>query len=466
MVEVVPKDQEKKKASRTRRRLLLGLPLLIVAGGLFVFAPAMERIFAGLFGKQDDNYSLIAVYADDREESSFLHGVELAVEHINASPEKVLGKELDLGLVCEDKITSKTELETTVAKTLKLSDGIAHSRNLVAVVGHEKSDTAITASSVYARNNVLFMATHATATSLTNHSFETVFALRPDNELNANLIGTYALKHGYSRFIILSDKSDYGKESSNFFTETITRAGATVVFRSYLSGTSRSIDDLLMFILDNKLFKRTDFDAFFVVSSSLSETAEFIKRARNLGLDVPVFGMEYMFSDVIEKTVGKEGMRDVFGVSFYDRDSTVSERAKAFIQQYGDAFGGLPDRNAVLGYDSTMLVRDAVNRARTIDADRVSDTLKIARYKRPFVGVTCPLVFDRNGLITDTEIYIVRHDGTAFHTVSAIKIPLERNFGSGSYSRKVEGSDPAAPSAVQAGADYGEHSLDMERNGQ
>lgn len=437
------------RAPRRGSRVLRALLALVLVAGLSVLmlsnvsatAPYMAQLFAYIaspFKSDDNNLRLVAVYSDDNEESSFINGIRMAVAHINESKDKILGRSLDLELAEENGVSASTALETTVSRTLELSGSLARTKNLLAVIGHEWSDTAVTASSIYARNNVLFMATHATATSLTDHDFDTVFALQPDNATNANIVANYAIKQGMKRLIVLSDKTDYGKESANFFTEAITRAGAKLVYRGYLSSTRRSIDDLLMFVLDNKLFKRTDFDAFFIVSSSVPDTAEFIKRARYLGLKVPVLGMEYMFSEAIEKSVGKAGMKDVIGVSLYNRD-TVSKEAEGFAAEYQKSFGSLPDLNAAIGYDAATLIRDAVNRAGTLDPARVSDILKIARYKKPFAGVTGSLVFDRAGLITDTHIFIVRHDGSEFRTVASIKIPLNRKPGSNGDPQEIEG---------------------------
>jgi branched-chain amino acid transport system substrate-binding protein len=418
-------------------------------------APLTERVKAyvtDLFVPEDNSLKLVAVYSNDGEESNFVNGVQMAVARVNGTREKVLGRPLKLDFYNENEASAETPLETIVSRTLELSGKIARTENLLAVIGHEWSDTAVTASSVYARENVLFLATQATARSLTDHGFDTVFALQPDNSTNAHIVANYALKQGIRRYIVLSDKTDYGKESANFFSEAVANAGADLVYRGYLSGTQRSIDDLLMFVLDNKLFKRSDFDAFFIVSSSVQETAEFIKRARYLGLEVPVLGMEYMFSEAIETKVGKAGMKDVIGVSLYDRD-TLSEQGKAFIEEFQKTFDRLPDLNAAVGYDATLLIRDAVNRAETLDPNRVSDILKVSRYKNPFSGVTGPLVFDRNGLITDTHIFIVRHDGTEFRTVDSIKIPLGQNAGLHADPQDAEGPDDsqskALPSAME-----------------
>jgi len=420
---------------------LVAFTVTEVSGRSTVVAGLVERISALIAPEQDDSLKLVAVYSRDLSESTFINGARMAVSEVNAHG-GIQGREVKLELVPEAGFVEQTALETTVARTLRLSGKVADTKNLLGVIGHEWSDTAVTASSIYGRNDILYVATHATAASLTNHGFKTVFALQPDNASNAQMIANYALKQGLRRFIVLSDKSDYGKECANFFSAAITSNGADLVYRGYLSSGTRSMDQLLMFILDNSLFKRTDFDAFFIVSSSTSETIEFIKRARYLGLHGPILGMEYMFSASIEKAVGKEGMRGVTGVSLYDRDD-LSERALKFVAEFRDTYRHVPDLDAALGYDAVTLIRDAAARAGTLEPQKLSDTMKVARYKQPFSGVTGPIAFDRNGLITDTRIFIVRHDGEEFHTVGSYEIPASWDSVDGNDQQNgADGSSP------------------------
>lgn len=449
-----PIDPEEGGERRLRRKgVIAGLLLLAFGLALFtvsevsgrstIVSSLVKRVAALIEPEPDNSLRLVAVFSRDVTDSTFINGARMAVARVNADG-GILGRELKLDLVPESGFTEKTALETTVSNTLKLSGDVARTKNLLGVIGHEWSDTAVTASSIYGRNDILYVATHATAAALTNHGFKTVFALQPDNASNAQMIANYAMRQGMRRFIVLSDKSDYGKECASFFSAAITSNGADLVYRGYLSSGTQSIDQLLMFILDNNLFKRSDFDAFFIVSSSIPETVEFIKRARYLGLDGPILGMEYMFSASIEKAVGKEDMKGVTGVSLYDRDA-LSERALKFVSEFRDTYEHVPDLDAALGYDAVMLVRDATRRAETLNPKKLSDTLKVARYKTPFAGVTGPIAFDRNGLITDTKVFIVRHDGEEFHTVGSYEIPANWDNLNESAQQKT-GSDNAPPS--------------------
>lgn len=403
--------------------ILFGLGLLEITGVATTLSRIPDTVRA-MMGKTDNSLTIAAVYARDEKENSFLDGAKMAVDRINDKGGGILGRQVKLKPVTEAAYSADMNLETTVERTLKLSGNIAKTENLLAVVGHEWSDTAVAASSIYDLNNILYFATHATADSLTNHKFNTVFALQPDNSTNAAVIAAYALKSGIRRFIVLSDKTDYGKESANFFMASITTADADVVYRGYLSSSHQSVEQLLMFILDNKLFDRSDFDAFFLASSSTQETAKFVKSARSLGLEVPILGMEYVFSSSLEKRVGMKDMNGVAGVSLYDREN-LSKDAQEFVADFKELNGHLPDLDAALGYDAMMLIKSAADTAGTTDSNKIADTLKISRYRSPISGITGPLIFDRNGLITDTKVFVVRHDGKEFRTMESYQIPVD-----------------------------------------
>src|SRR5690606_26156214 len=117
---------------------------------------------------------------------------------------------------------------------------------------------------------------------------------------------------------ILSDDADYGTETTNLFGTWLSKAGGEILLQAKLSGRGRSIDRLMLFLKENDVFTSQDIDAFFVVSSSLEDTATFIRRARELGFSMPILGTDSIYSARLVSLVGRELMKDVAGVSLYD----------------------------------------------------------------------------------------------------------------------------------------------------
>ncbi|WP_083202406.1 ABC transporter substrate-binding protein [Stappia indica] len=396
--------------------------VIVASSGISVGERVMAYVDI-MRGNASSALKLGLVYADSEEVNSFTNGARLAAARVNAE-DGILDQDLELLLFREEVTYGDGGFEATVARTMRLAGEVARQNGLFGVIGHEWSDTAVTASAIYNRNDILYLATHATASSLTNHGFSLLFALQPDNSDNTEMVARYALSTGLKRFLVLTDKSDYGKEAGDFFSAVATSQGGDVVFRGYLPGHRGSMDQLIMFILENDVFGRGDYDAFFVASAMSLDTARFIRRARELGLDQPVLGLEYMFSNTVEAHVGKENMKDVIGVSLFDSES-VTDLSTAFIKEYRSKYNAMPDLSAALGYDAVMLLKEVVERTGTLDPGRIADALKVARYGVPFEGVTGKIVFDTSGLITDTDVFVVRHDGTRFETVASYRKPLE-----------------------------------------
>ncbi len=399
---------------RSRRRLWLLALLLVVAviGGLGyrMMPPPL-----------DPDEVAVAVVYHGGEDEPFLRGLRLAQERINRTG-GIAGKQLRLEHLTEVDAAVDLRLDDLVTRSLRLASRIGLDRRVFAVVGHSSSMTAIPSSAIYNMERKLFLASHATASSLTNHGFEYVFAMQPNNYVNASIMARYALDQGMQRFVILADKSDYGAEASKSFAKFVTGAGGEILYQGLLAPSHRSIDRTLSFLLNNSLFNHQDIDGIFLISLSDDDTINFIRRARELGVEVPILGAENLYSSLIERGVGSKAMRDVIAVSLYDNNDRAP-MAQAFSQVYSQRFGEQPDLPAAIGYDALLLLDFAVDQTGSFDASVIADQLRIMRYERPFEGATGRMTFDTNGTLSDVEIFVVRHNGQQYRTVARYRQP-------------------------------------------
>ncbi|MEH6630611.1 MAG: ABC transporter substrate-binding protein [Halopseudomonas aestusnigri] len=418
-------------------KLLRGIPIWRWIAAIFVIilmagialtllwpeeiAGLKKKISVQLWGDQDF-LRIVVVLPPPPFDDDFIDGARMAVDELNLDG-GIDGLPVKIELVAEEVFSDKVELERLVADTLALSSKVARQDNLLAVMGHHWSATAVPASSVYNRHKVLYLSTHATAPSLTNHGFDYVFALQPTSADGAAIMAHYAVRQGLKKFIVLSDDTNQGKDSAGFFRSWLTKNGGDVLYDGSLSNNRRSIDRLLTFILDNKVFKPSEIDGFFVNSSSESNISQFIKRARELGLSMPVLGTGGILSGHIEAYVGKENMSGVTGVSLYDLGSKT-EKAEKFTQRFKKLYNVEAAPMAAVGYDAVKLLKYAATQAGSHKASDLIDRLRIMRYENPFVGVTGSMGFDVRGLITNTDVYVVKHDGTSFKTVDKYRQPL------------------------------------------
>lgn len=377
--------------------------------------------------KTADTIEIAVVYSPEEDAADFLAGVQIAMDQVNAAG-GLLGKPVVSRLFEEQSYTDRIVLEKLVSQTLQMATRIGRTPSILAVIGHGSSATAVPASAVYGLYGKLFLATHATATSLSNHHFDLTFALQPNNADNAAFLAEYARRQGIRRVVVLSDNSGYGIETTDLFRSLLTREGGTVLYRGRLTTANKSNDDLLLFLLDNDIFKPSDIDAFFVTSSATLESARFIARARQLGLTVPILGPEYLYSQQVEDLVGAAAMRDVVAVSVFDSEKETSE-GKLLSQPFFQATGHKPGLMAAMGFDAVKVLAYAVRKTGNLDPAAIADTLRIIRYDAPHIGASGPVVFDSKGLSTDASSYVVRHDGTRFRTVATFSKPLVRELG-------------------------------------
>jgi len=388
----------------------------------------------------DNTVRLAVVYSPDEDAQDFRAGVQIAVDQVNAAG-GLLGHPVAVELFKEESYTDKVELEKLVAQTLQLATKIGEMPSVLAVIGHGSSVTAVPASVVYERHRKLFLATHATATSLSNHRLDLTFAMQPNNADNANFLARWALSQGLRNVVVLSDNSGYGIETVDQFRSLFAQGGGTVLHRGRLTTANRSINDLLLFLMDNDLFKPADVDAFFVTSSASAESAQFIARARQMGLTMPIIGPEYLYSRQVEEWVGVQAMRDVVAVSIFDGDTSTPE-GQMLAVPFTKALGHPPGLMAAMGYDAVKVLAYAVKRAGTLAPDAVADNLRISRYETPYIGASGPVSFDSHGLITDTTAHVVRHDGSRFHTVARYRKPLAPLAPEGAEAPMTRSSSP------------------------
>mgnify|MGYP001799477483 CR=1 FL=1 len=366
---------------------------------------------------------IIATYSDTNEEDSFLKGIRLATKQVNENG-GMLGKSLVLETVPVQNAIDESAQADDVDAALRLAKRISAEPDLFALVGHSSSSFALPASSVYQDKELLFLTTNVTDGPITNLQYDLVFMLTPNNREQAASMAKYALSEKLNKFIVLSDRSEFAQRLTSQFEEFLTVSGGTVEYQGLVQKTAPETSKQLLFLLDNKLFKTGEIDAIFIGSSSQNAMFDFIKQARGLGLDIPIFGPEALFSEAAIKEVGAKAMKDVIAVSLYEEDDTVDE-VSDFVAQFQDEYGHKPDQESAIAFDAINLLAFGVSSSKSFDSKDLASFLSTMRYRSKFNGATGNIAFDRFGRIVDTKIYVVRYDGEAFRTVATQELPID-----------------------------------------
>ena len=411
-------------------------------------------VFLAIFGLiynypsvQSDLNKKIVVVVPANSKDEYVAGVNLALQEINAEG-GLLGSPLTVEYIDETPImlsANGVSFNELMPKVNKIAEKLSKDNSVIAVIGDGRSPTAIPAAVIFNNNNKLLLTTGATSPALTSIGFIYVFSLQPSDDDVSAVLAHYAFLQKWKRVVIISDGTlssiDYTIRLRNRIAET----SSEILFEQNVVGEDpNQIDRTLLFLLDNLQFSAASIDAFYVCSKWPKNYSLFITRARKLGLNQPIIGPANVYSRELEKTIGKEAMRGIFGFSLYNEASNLSEKLE-FETKYEKAYGRAPYEEGVMGYTALKLISYAVKKTGTFDSSKLAIFLRSMRYGEKMKGPMGSVAFNNSGLITDDEMHVVQHNGESFKTIATYQKPfnwLENEDESHSVLRSLITGDP------------------------
>ncbi len=298
-------------------------------------------------------------------------GTLLAIEEINAAG-GVLGKKIKL--LTEDNQSKAGESATVVNKLIS-KDGA------VAILGEVASSRSMEAAPICQSNGIPMISPSSTNPKVTetgNFIFRVCFIDPFQGTVMANFAkNTLKAK----KVAVFTDvKSDYSKGLAKFFKEGFSKGGGEIVAELDFNGGDKDFKGQLTTI------KSKNPDAVFV-PGYYTDAALICIQAKEIGLTVPLFGGDGWESEKLTE-IGKEAVEGNYFSTHYHPDVS-SAKSKAFVESYKKRFSGkLPDAMAALGYDSAMLLADAIKRAESTDGAKVRDALAATKELEAVTGKT------------------------------------------------------------------------------
>jgi len=342
-------------------------------------APIKVGEFASLTGKE-------ATFGVSSHE-----GTLLAVEQINAAG-GVLGRPIEL--LTEDDLSKAGEPATVVNKLIA-RDGV------VAILGEVASSRSLEAAPICQQNQIPMISPSSTNPKVTetgDYIFRVCFIDPFQGTVMANFAAN-TLKA--KRVAVFTDvKSDYSKGLAKYFKEGFTRLGGQIVVELDFNGGDKDFKAQLTAI------KAANPDAIFV-PGYYTDVALIAIQAKQLGITVPLFGGDGWESDQLVK-IGQEAVEGHYFSTHYAPD-VATEKSRAFVAAYQKRFNGkLPDAMAALGYDSAMILADAMRRANSTEPAKVRDALAATK---DFDGVTGKTTMNAQRDATKSAVILQVKDG-------------------------------------------------------
>lgn len=302
------------------------------------------------------------------------NGTQLAIDDINAQG-GLLGKKIEL--LTEDDLSKKGEPATIALKLITRE-------HIVALLGEVASSLSLEAAHICQDKHIPMISPSSTnpkVTEVGDYIFRVCFTDPFQGKLDANFAREY-LKA--KRVAILTDVGQaYSMGLAQYFKEPFIAGGGEVVSeKNYTSGDKD-------FKAQLTAIKAADPQAIFV-PGYYTEAALICQQARQLGITVPIFGGDgWEAPELI--SLGKDAVEGTYFSTHYsseDKSPTVQKFVKEYEAKYN---GEVPDAMAALGYDSALVLADAIKRAGTTDGPKLRDAIAATKN---YMGITGKTTID------------------------------------------------------------------------
>ncbi len=327
---------------------------------------------------------------------NYAAGGEIEVEGIKLANQlypEVLGKKVELVIV--DNKSDKAEAASAVARLIE-------KEKVCAIIGSYSSSLSIPAGDMVKESEVPCVAPSATNPLVTqgNDYYFRVCFIDP---FQGKVMARYAYNQGAKKAAIIQEVSnDYAVGLASFFKEEFIK----------LTGDENSVVDVLNYQTGDNDFsaqltniKGKNPDVVFA-PGNFTESALIVKQGKQLGITAPFLGGDTWEIDEFLKVGGAE-IEGVAFSTFFDPSVTFTPESTKFLDAFKKAY---PDKEAAaataLGYDSYIVLLNAIERANSADPQAIRDALAETK---DFDGAAGVITLDANGdAIKDAVIKTVK----------------------------------------------------------
>ena len=350
---------------------LLLLFLIAILAVLLLFPPALERLSITLqdwFTPNEEQkppltIAFVSTLSGPWAEwgRAVYRGVEVLVDEVNAAG----------GIDKRTLILRAFDDKNDPDEAMRLAEIIAADDDIIAVIGHDSNINSRVAGNIYQRKQIPAItpiATDPTITQANDWYFRTIF----DQQRQARVLAHYVksvLNHDSTAIIYANN--NYGSVIANKFTETAASIELAIQHNFALSGnpsakTTQRIVDTIADDRENKA-------VLLVVSPKQAEPLVNALKARRTDIDFVSTNApsSFFFSAPESSTQEQQAIRytdrTFFVVPFIE--DTANAAAQRFLQHYSERYGTPAIWPAIYGYDSALLI---INALRNADLDNAA----------------------------------------------------------------------------------------------
>lgn len=333
------------------------------------------------------------------------NGAELAVSEINAEGGvKVSGKQYKIELLVADS-------EGQEVKAVEAAQKLITGDNVLAIVQHERSQTAVPVSLIAESAKTVLIggiaAPEFTMDSMTRQPRKYVFRSTFSSAFQGPALASFALTQlgAWKAAVLYDSESAYNRSLAESFKAKFTEGvsadestlftgvdgnplflgvagkglsqgplpvanGDVVAFESYKTGDTDFTAQLTR-------IKEAGADVLFL-PNYLTDVPAQVKQAKNLGITAPIVGPDTLAQVAVLEACGA-ACNGIYVTTDF-RPEIPNKRAEKFIQDYAAAYGVAPEWPAASAYDSIKVLAMALERGAKVDRETLRDGMTRVSY--------------------------------------------------------------------------------------
>ena len=377
--------------TKVSRALALCMAAILLSAGSQAPAQAQKTIPIAVIGPMSGQ--------DARSGQAMVDGVRMQAQSINDQG-GIQGRRVRIE-VFDNK--HDRELARQQARKIAAQSGCA------AVIGHYYSSLSLQGGAIYKEYGIPAVTGSAAAPEVTEGN-DWYFRVISDNRLQGRLSALYLSGVlGHSSVSIVYEDDAYGRTLMRSFRSSAKELGLDVLSTWQVNSLKDNVGQKLQSFCSR--LSEGPCPSVLYLALLDQESADFVRRIRDAGLDVPILGGDSLglgtfpqeMASVIENTehVG-DYTHGIYATTYFIRD-IANQKAQQFSREFIRRFGREPDALAATSFDAAGIVLQALAKA-DLNEDlatirrQVRDGLhSFSNPEEAYTGVTGAIYFDDQG---------------------------------------------------------------------
>jgi branched-chain amino acid transport system substrate-binding protein len=314
-------------------------------------------VMAPAFAAEPIVFGLVDEVTGPQAEAGLLQaqGAKLAVEEINAAG-GILGRQVELRI--EDNQSANP---TTVLAYTKLIEA-----GVVAVIGPLRSTQVQAASPTIAKSKVPALI-GGSDPSLTRVNNPWIFRVRPNDLYSSRVMAEYGIKElKKKKWAIVHSTDTFGTGGKNALVDALKAQGVEPVL---IQGYTSNSQDFTPIVLQ---IKNAGADIIGSYMTNSPDVGIFARQLRQLGVQTEWIGSTSVVTETAMKLAG-EALWGVHSVA--DFATEANDEARGFAKRYRAKHGLEPDLYSACTYGSVFLLKHAIEKAKSTDAEAIRNAM-------------------------------------------------------------------------------------------